>query len=287
MRTQRDQLEAEVMRALYEVARIGFPVAEPELIPPDVRNLPRLKAAQRKEPNPCVALASLLTDILDSLDETDFPDYGFYGYPDPRIAVRTLTDPVRRYFGLTPDTTGLEFEARKERADQRSPKSSVNTSTVIADVMEQVAAQICVGTTDGMVDARPVLPEIDELAAALNSVIKKGLPLTQERASSALLAFLPAAPYPENRSNRVARMNTYLFEQLEVFEDEELRLEARIYFAAAPGTKGTLVGTREDKIASVARKDKQTVRKTMRARIVSAFAWQLYRAKLKELSPGA
>lgn len=242
--------------------------------------------------------------------------------PDDDFAVRDHNGPtvdlvracragfLERYFGLTPDTAGLDRASRFISAREFNRSVRVpNATYVIFDsshsairlggwghdlinsglydewienfgYYDDLASAVCVGSPE----RSPDLPSIDELIEALNTVLKKGLPLARDSASPDLLAFLPAIAFAESEPERILRMDRYIREQLDVLDINDLVYVAKIFFCTAPGSKGTTMKMRQEKIAAVLPKGDShyNIRTGIRAKIIETLAWQLYRAKLKE-----
>ncbi|GAA4457566.1 hypothetical protein [Phytohabitans houttuyneae] len=278
----RRQLEIGVARALDWLVDPGFPIGDPETIPDILRDLPMVIAAQL-EYEPCKALERLIAEAIDYVDPHADDARRTGGDPGAvkRQAYKTVM--LKQMFGLTPETRGKSYDYRFGLfADdfERFPLHSQVRGYIRAEYLPDVASYLCMGAAD----RSPDLPDLDELENALDRIITKGLPLMPEVASAELLAFLPTVGFSESMQERVARMDCHLHRQLDAFVMEHYAEAARIFFAAAPGTKGTKVKARMQKIALVldAGNGLDNIKNTVRPKVLEGLAWQLYRLKLEE-----
>ncbi|MGW4130205.1 hypothetical protein [Amycolatopsis japonica] len=203
---------------------------------------------------------------------------------------------TKKALGLHPDTYGLDSIERQNQAIIEcfgkldvyfggQNHMVVPRKFIQNELFPPIIPLLCTG----MPDRSPSLPSLDDLKKALSKVLTKGLPLTPDSATSDLLAFLPVSGSSESELMRVKRMDDHLGAQLEIFDWSDMAHAARIYFGAAPGSRGTSVTARQQKIAAIYRKDGEsgstdTIRTEFRRKMLGVLAWQLYRVKLAEYS---
>ncbi|GHG54985.1 hypothetical protein GCM10018980_40080 [Streptomyces capoamus] len=154
---------------------------------------------------------------------------------------------------------------------------------VDGEYIPRIAAWLCQGAANSFAER---LPDVTELETALDDLCMKGLPLTRDRVTLTLVAFLPLAANSSSSTQNAMAADRFLKAQLEVFEIDELRQAAHVLFAHAPGTKGTTLKRRYEVMAEISegRYGTEHARQKIRPQIITALAWQIYRFKAADLA---
>lgn len=184
------------------------------------------------------------------------------------------------------DDTGRSLDERQEEA-RRLQASRIEYFTdyrrlVAREYIPRLAAWLCEGAPNSYNER---LPDVLELEGALDDLCVKGLPLTRDRVTLTLTAFLPVESNTKTPTETAAVADRFVKWMLDSFEIDDLRPAAHILFAHAPGTKGTTLKRRYEAMAERSgRYGAEHARQKIRPQIVAALAWQMYRFKMAELA---
>lgn len=123
-------------------------------------------------------------------------------------------------------------------------------------------------------------PPLSELVTALKPIVRKGLPVTPGVADDQLLALRGVwarSIDPDDRLYRVRGLDRLLRELLGDYPDDEgLALSARILFAVEPGSRGSTLTQRRDRVAREVGYDIDHVRKAIQPKVVEQLAWMIH-----------
>lgn len=129
----------------------------------------------------------------------------------------------------------------------------------------------------------PVLerpPDLDELVEALRPIVRRGLPVTPAMADDRLLALRGVwarSIDPDDRLYRVRGLDRLLREVLTDYPDDEgLAQTAQTLFGMAPGSRGTNLTARRERIAREQHYTEDHVRKEVEPKIVKQVAWLIH-----------
>lgn len=123
-------------------------------------------------------------------------------------------------------------------------------------------------------------PPLTELVTALKPIVRKGLPVTPGVADDKLLALRGVwarSIDPDDRLYRVRGLDRLLRELLVDYPDDEgLALAARILFAVEPGSRGSTLTQRRERVAREVGYDVDHVRKAIQPKVVEQLAWMIH-----------
>lgn len=240
------ELERLVVNALAEHSRFRRQDgAEPASgsVPEVLQVLPRFRDALG-DGTPEDALKLLLSNGIRARDVLERDDLGHLDAELERV--------VLIYFGLKPkpallDPYDIETYIRWFCGGELDlEKFNRLCRRIRLEVLRPLAAWLCVGAPERYEG----LPTTAQLAKALNRVMKYGLPVTAETASTELFAFLPPTPDAETDEERLARLNQFLSRHLADFDAHDLGDYARVLFAYSSYKKTTLK-VRADAVADM------------------------------------
>lgn len=276
-----------VRRAISKLQPTGFPLPADHQVPEVLLMMPRVSQLLESIAAPA-AVERVFRESLAEVIESTFIGGAF------QDLIPVLCEFIRCWFGLAPETTGRSANDRADlgvayvRSQGLSFGSPSRTSDWDAWILCYDAA--IERFRHGAPEIRLPLPGIKALEDALARIIRYGLPLRGEYATSDLLAFLPPINRPEGRDEQIARMDQMLREHLERFEVDALAEAARILFAVEPGYGGAKAGRRDEGVmraldlTSIAHARDRTERSGGRRRILEAFASQIYRTRTRQSS---
>lgn len=123
-------------------------------------------------------------------------------------------------------------------------------------------------------------PPLSELVSALKPIVRKGLLVTPGTADDRLLALRGVwarSIDPDDRLYRVRGLDRLLRELLSDYPDDEgLALTARILFAVEPGSRGSTLTQRRERVARQVGYDVDHVRKAIQSKVVEQIAWMIH-----------
>jgi len=118
------------------------------------------------------------------------------------------------------------------------------------------------------------------LKAALQGVLKFGLPLSERTAGDLLpnlRSVVARSIHPDDLLSRVDALNHLLVRLIADLPDDELGPAAPILFAIAPGTRGTTLTKRREECAALLHNDSDHFRKRVEPKIVELVAVAMHR----------
>ncbi|TFV62040.1 hypothetical protein E4P41_08550 [Geodermatophilus sp. DF01-2] len=127
------------------------------------------------------------------------------------------------------------------------------------------------------VSERPPEPEV--IAKALGRIVRRGLPVTPGTADDDLLALRGVwarSIDPDDRAYRVQGLDRLLRELLTDYPDDELRSAAQVLFGMAPGSRGTTLTKRLERVAQEQSYTFDHVRQDIQKKIVQQVAWLVH-----------
>lgn len=123
-------------------------------------------------------------------------------------------------------------------------------------------------------------PDLDQLVECLRPIVRQGLPVTPATSDDRLLALRGVwarSIDPDDRLYRVRGLDRLLRDLLDDYPDDDgLADAARTLFAVRPGSRGTSLTARRERIASEHHLNVDHVRKEIEPRLIRQMAWLIH-----------
>jgi len=132
-------------------------------------------------------------------------------------------------------------------------------------------------------DALPVFdvpPDVDELAAALRPIMTKGLPVRPDVDDPRLLGLrgvVARSIDPRDRLSRVKGLDELLRKLLVYYPSDSRGEIARVLFGLAPGTRGTTLTKRRERVHEETGYSVHHLKTEIEAEVRRTLAWELHR----------
>lgn len=123
-------------------------------------------------------------------------------------------------------------------------------------------------------------PDVDDLAAALRPIMTKGLPVRPDVADPRLLGLrgvVARSIDPRDRLSRVKALDELLRKLLVYYPSDSRGEIARVLFGLAPGTRGTTLTKRRERVHEETGYSIHHLKTEMEADIRRTLAWELHR----------